>query len=401
MSVVSIRRFPPLHVVTTHGRVVVEPRSGDETIIELLTRIGIPWSGISAFSFGENRSGQIIAKLQTTFAELRDEEMVVVYFSRNINSALFDILDHDIAPAQDGDEVTSFIYQKIDNDNGRVNTVLKGLSQSESQSIIKSRVADFCREYCRPGGELVVGISGGGDSNALLLGLTSFSEFELNVRPVILRGVADWDAGVPRAQELCTNYGLELTVVDDAEVRRICSLKGDEGLIELYEQSFPGDDFEFLGTYMIRRVLSSLASQTGATVLTGLNFEDVLAESLYRVMTGKRPLSFPIRNIGGTDFGYPLWRCPKKIIDGCFPKYSLENYEMRYPCFSVGRSLYYMMAYMLQSQFPGPVEQLLTGLQALSGDDDDFVVDPDFGAIINGPMSAAIRERFRTLVSSC
>lgn len=27
---------------------------------------------------------------------------------------------------------------------------------------------------------------------------------------------------------------------------------------------------------------------------------------------------------------YPLYQCPKKIIDGCFPKYALQNYVACY-----------------------------------------------------------------------
>jgi hypothetical protein len=58
--------------------------------------------------------------------------------------------------------------------------------------------------------------------------------------------------------------------------------------------------------------------------------------------------------------------CPKRIIDGCFPKYSLANYQGGYPCFSLGRNLYYSVVYAMQSQFPGYPEQLARGLSALA-----------------------------------
>jgi RimJ/RimL family protein N-acetyltransferase len=48
---------------------------------------------------------------------------------------------------------------------------------------------------------------------------------------------------------------------------------------------------------------------------------------------------FPRRVVDGVSIFYPLYRCPKRILDGCFPKYSLENYENRYPSHLHGRAL--------------------------------------------------------------
>ncbi|MDU9037061.1 hypothetical protein NHG95_28425 [Pseudomonas corrugata] len=395
MTVIQLKKLPSVSVITTHGKLSIEPLSSQETIFELLSRSSIPWSAVSIFSFSDEKQGNRLSNLSAKFSEIdASVKDIQIHFNRNINPEMYNIKNHDISPA-DGTEVSNYLFQAINNEKGNTHNILKGLSQNECQSIICKNVHDFIRSYVSPGDVLVVGVSGGGDSNSLLLGLTSFTDFSFDVRPVILKGIPDWDAGVPRALELCKSYGLHLTVVEEEEVRQISKLKDSSNIIGQYESIFPGDDFEFLGTYMIRKVLMHIASSCNGRAVTGLNLEDVFAESLLMISNKRLPLPFPVRKIDGIDFIYPLWLCPKKIIDGCFPKFSMENYEMRYPCFSTGRNLYYMMTYTLQSMYPGALENLLRGFQNISQNNEHgFMSDPDFGSSLNGEIENNIREKF-------
>lgn len=400
MNVASINRTPNVILITTHGRITIAPLNANETLFELITRAGIPWSAISAFSSQPDGELVLLPSLNTPFSSMRDSTEILLHFNRNVNPELFNILNYDIARAENGPEVSSYLYQQIDNDTGTVQHILKGLSQAECQDLVRQHVHAFIADNFSPGTSFVIGISGGGDSNAMLMGMTSFDAFDISIQPVILKGVADWDAGVPRAQTLCQAYGLDLRVVNEEEVRTICGIRNDQDLLQSYEASFPGDDFEFLGTFLIRRVLSHVAAETGSVVCTGLNFEDILAECLYRLCSGKPPLPFPVRQLQSVQFSYPLWMTPKKIIDGCFPKLSVDNYDMRYPCFSAGRNLYYMMAYMLQSKFPGSAERLVKGMRELvDGQSDDLVVSELFGSILNENISLEASERFKRLMN--
>ncbi len=46
-------------------------------------------------------------------------------------------------------------------------------------------------------------------------------------------------------------------------------------------------------------------------------------------MNGQKPLAFPVRNFGSTRLLMPLWDISKIILDACYPKYSLSNYQER------------------------------------------------------------------------
>lgn len=356
-------------VVTTHGRRALGGASTDR-ILDVLVRNGIPWSAVSIYvREAPDRGLDLAAGLDRRLDSFPQGSELFLYFNRNINPFQFDIGNFSlVADEGGGREATEYIYQTMDNDAGRVETFLKKLSPDECRAIIADRVADTLHTHVPEGEPLVVGVSGGGDSNAMLHGLTQSAAGRNALRPVIIKGIPDWDQGVPRAQALCERYGLELDVVSEEDVMRLLGIEsGHGGLIDRFEREFPGDDFEFLGTLLIRIALMKRAEEIGARfVATGLNLEDVLCESLYRAAQGLQPARHPLRPIGPVSLVMPLWLCPKKIIDGCFPTFSRENYDARYPCFSLGRNTYYSMAYSFQSQFPGMAERLVQGFAEMA-----------------------------------
>ena len=132
-------------------------------------------------------------------------------------------------------------------------------------------------------------------------------------------------------------------------------------------------------------------------VCTGLNLEDLLEEALYRLSNMKHPLPIPVRDVDIENLRriFPLWLVPKKIIDGCFPKYSLDNYEMRYPCVSYGRSLYYQMAYVIQSAFPSMAERMLMGFSEIGKHFPlEYRRDPDLGFPILEDIPFVLKNKY-------
>lgn len=392
---------PIVSLVSTHGRQELISE-GKERLLDVLNRHGVPWSGVSIYVVpklgGEPRLDPCLDRRLDDFEEAAE---ILLYFNRNVNPFLFSLAQFKTVEADSALNATEYFYQKMDNANSSAEAFLKKLSPEECKSVIAQRVADAVLSTVPPGSDLVVGVSGGGDSNALLYALTQLGDHALRVHPVIIKGIPDWDKGVPRARALCESYGLDLTIMEEEEVKALMGIPADDlALIDRFEREFKGDDFEFLGTLLVRLALSAKAKQLGTRfICTGLNLEDVLCEALFRVTSGMKPAPFPARVIGETTLVFPLWLCPKRIIDGCFPKFSLENYESRYPCFSLGRNLYYSLIYSMQSQYPGYIEQLAHGFSELSMQDPiTYKFDEQLGFHVERFVPFPIRERFRKML---
>jgi tRNA(Ile)-lysidine synthase TilS/MesJ len=397
----AARSLPTVSAVTAHGRQPL-PSRGDERLIDVLTRNGVPWSAVSVYAVPDDGGEpQLRPCLGQRLSEITGTSELLLYFNRNVNPFKFRIDDlRTIAGDGTGGEATEYVYQRLDNESSSAESFLKKLTPDESKAIVAARVGEVVRATLPPGADLVVGVSGGGDSNALLYGLSQLRDHDLTIHPVIIKGIPDWDQGVPRARDLCDSYGLDLRIVEEGDVKDLLGIPRDPPpLVDRFEREFPGDDFEFLGTLLIRLALSARAAELGTPyICTGLNLEDVVCEAMFRISTGLKPAPFPSRTIGDVTLVMPLWLCPKRIIDGCFPKYSLENYDARYPCFSLGRNLYYSVVYALQSQFPGYVEQLARGLSQLSlADPVTYTFDEQLGFHVERFVPLALRRRFQRM----
>ena len=395
------RELPAVFVVTAHGRQELTA-SGNEFLLDVLTRHQVPWSGVTIYAVP--RSGgppTLRACLDSRLANLDDVAELLIYFNRNVNPFMFSLSRFKTVESADAaGEATEYFYQRMDNERGAADVVLKKLSPGECRSIVSSQVAATVESHVSAGSTIVVGVSGGGDSNALLHGLTSVRDQGIAVHPMIIKGIPDWDLGVPRAQALCDDYGLTLSVVEEPEVKDLLGMPREgPSLIDAFEREFKGDDFEFVGTLLIRLALARRARELGTSfICTGLNLEDIVCEALFRMSSGLKPAGVPVRSIGDVQLVLPLWLCPKRIIDGCFPRFSRDNYDARYPCVSLGRNLYYSLTYALQSQFPGQLEQFAQGLSELANADPViYKLDEQLGFHVERAVPLRLRHQFQRL----
>ncbi|MEA2897886.1 MAG: hypothetical protein QOJ84_3501 [Bradyrhizobium sp.] len=397
------RALPTVSIVTSHGRQQLVWERG-ETLFGLLNRFNVPWSAVSVYMVPRSGGEPVLYPcLDAVLSDLDDAGELLLYFSRNVNPFMFSLSQFKIIDsANAGHQATEYLYQRLDNSQSTSEVFLKKLSPDECRSIIADRVAETVRSTLPKNSHLVVGVSGGGDSNALLNGLSQLRDHRLTIHPVIIKGIPDWDKGIPRARALCESYGLELTIMDERKVKALLGIPPDSlELIDRFEREFTGDDFEFVGTLLIRLALVSHAREIGTSfICTGLNLEDLLCENLFRISNGLAPAAVPARRIGDMTLVFPLWLCPKRILDGCFPKFSLDNYEARYPCFSLGRNLYYSVIFSLQSQYPGFVEQLARGISELSLTNPvTYTFDDQLGFHVERFVPFPLRQKFLKMVS--
>lgn len=145
----------------------------------------------------------------------------------------------------------------------------------------------------------------------------------------MMLGIPDWDRGVSRAQRLCDDIGLELYFVHSNEVGQLLGTAGTNWAGN-FKKAYPESDLEVIGTLAVWLVLSHVSRKFKTNlVVTGLNLEDLLAESFYNIMRGKNILPFPVCEVDAIRICCPLYRCPKHILDGCYLNYALENYLAR------------------------------------------------------------------------
>jgi len=208
------------------------------------------------------------------------------------------------------------------------------INEKEAKNIVATEVGNFMKEYSHAS-KVMVGISGGGDSNTLVRSLKEFStKNKLSKQYICFTLVFDpiWpNSGMKRASELCKENRIEHLIYKKKDIEKLLEMKGGlEDFFTEFSKNFGENTSHFFATYLISLVARRLCKnyKTNEYYL-GFNREDILAELLFSLMNGHKPLSFPIREFGSIKLLMPLWKIPKKILDACYPKYSIKNYRER------------------------------------------------------------------------
>ncbi|MFQ6145295.1 hypothetical protein HUT11_23990 [Streptomyces seoulensis] len=370
-----------VHLETNHGLYRLEGRPDDD-IKSVLDRFSIPMSSVWTFVLEDHTDVAKAAsarrvtfvpattRLSTVAAQGREIHARV---TRNIN--LPGLLGLDAQFVREI-ERPSTEWTFPSGEDGAFKRVQTQMSAEECFDFVVRSVDDVLSKWPAEGPvELVLGTSGGGDSNVLLSALMQAERIREGGRvvPTMMLGIPDWDTQVDNARQICTSLGLELQIIEGERAAELAGVSSLEDLKTDFHETYPDADLEFLGTWLLRKVLGGHAHSQGMKfVATGANREDIIAEGLSRIARGLAPLPSPYRPIGDVTFAYPMYKVPKKIGDGAYPTFSLENYEARNPSYSPGRSVFYYLSYYLADLAPGFDVDLLNGLSTLA----DLVPQP-------------------------
>lgn len=354
-----------------HGDYFI-PISSEKLLVKDVLKInGIPYNSVTAYVINNlDHSCKAVPFLNYTvekFCELHSDFDIVFMTDRNIDYELIVSKNVDIYTNIQKDCTLDYVFDQHDGANRKH----LFMSSEDCHSFVHKEVANFFSSFIKESYDnkkIIVGISGGGDSNTLLKSILSLKVRKENIIPVIILGMPDWDTGLPRAQQICQEAGLELQIIESKLVNNIIAgtstnIDWTKGFLDLY----PDSDLEMIGTLVIRLVLSYIARQNDTDmIVTGLNLEDILAEAFYAIFKKEPLLPFPVREVDGINILYPLYRCPKRILDGCYPKLSLENYTQRSPNTLYWRAHSYYLAQSISTIVPGMEFILLDGLQKQS-----------------------------------
>lgn len=314
----------------------------------------------------------------TDITTLRDADTFVL---RRDEEPVADVLDFEYGQQQP----LSRIYQ---------------VGASTLREIVAGQIARFLRrhEIRTP---IIAGISGGGDSNTLVSGLTQFVEtsgcpvsevtcFTLAMEPL-------WpESAVDRARELCTQAGFEHRVLYAADMTELMGMSASPAkLWETFRRDYGPDTVHFFGTFFVNLVGRRLCRELGAENLcVGYNREDLFAELLFCLINGRRPLPYPVRRMGPTNVLFPLWEIPKHLLDACYPGYSSRNYQERVDTTTPQRSAIYFLAHCVDALGPQMSLSLMHGVARLMTDLDGWetLTPIDGTPLMHTPLSDADTE---------
>lgn len=382
---------------SSHGDWYLMTNKAD-SIVDVCRKYGIPTTQVSTYLNSKQGDMTLFVRPHQPLREYVGDAEVIVFPNRNID--YYALLGGDDT-VRERPEASTWMRIRDGGPRGTEGFVTELLGPTEAQELVAGQVKEALLMSGLKDEPLVVGTSGGGDSNALLGAIVKSGLISKeNILPVMMLGIPDWDKGVDRAEAICAEHGLSLRTVPEEETARILGFSDPKGdWVTAFEREFPGDDLEVLGIYGVRRVLESYAIKMAAKkIVTGSNLEDCLSDVLYYICAGKVPFPKPCGRMGKVDVLYPLWLTPKAIIDGCYPKYSLENYEARYPSRMYGRAYFYYLAQMLVDAYPGAGQDILRGASKLSEElFQELPYDEEFDTPTVSPIPFDIRIKLRKL----
>lgn len=384
---------------TAHGDRLLSG-SERESIVDICRRYGIPVSQVTSYFADDAGELSLFVQPFTPIGKLESPDRIVVLPNRNIDYQAL-LGGSEIIREREG-AVAWIATREIAADGSKAQ-VIEMLRPQDARELVTVQVREALELVEQQDKPLVVGVSGGGDSNALLGAIVNSGVVSPhNIRPVMMLGIPDWDKGADRALAICAEYGLEITFVEEKETARILGF-ADAGSdwVTSFEQAFPGDDLEVLGVYGVRKVLEAVARREGAQrIVIGSNLEDCLSDVFYYLCGGRVPFPKPCGRMGEVEVLYPLWLTPKAVIDGCYPAFSRANYEARYPSRMFGRAYFYYLAQMMVDAYPGAAQDILRGAGKLSATHhSELNFDEEFRTPTLAPIPFDIRIKLRRLFS--
>ncbi|MBI3589395.1 MAG: hypothetical protein HY093_03220 [Candidatus Liptonbacteria bacterium] len=251
------------------------------------------------------------------------------------------------------------------------------ISEEKAKNIIASKIEGFLKQYSLAK-TVLVGISGGGDSNTLVRSLKAYAvKNEPDKRYLCFTLVFEpfWpQSGALRASELCRDSSIEHYIYSESEIEKLLSMK--DKLRNFYSDflaKFGENTYDLFTTFVITLVARKLCKKNNTTeYCLGYNREDVLTELLFQLINGRKPLQYPVREFGDIRFLMPLWDIPKKILDACYPKYSSVNYQERQstvPKPLYQRNLLFYLAHTLDDIYNNLGLSLMSGIKKLFDND--------------------------------
>lgn len=307
--------------------------------------------------------------LNTLIFAIPFEEKIILHCIRNTD--LRDVLPQKTTYNKAQNPVVSIPEFNFGDDG--CSQIIHELNPDSAKELVKGKITDFVKKNSSAD-TTIVGISGGGDSNTLAQGLKALTLGNPNKRFVFFTIIFEpiWaTSAAERASELCLAHGLTHHIYRNKEIEDLLGMKESlDNFYKEYCEKFGNNTSHFFGTYLISIVARKLCKEYHTSeYILGFNREDLLSDLLFSLMNGQKPLAFPVRKFGSTRLLMPLWNISKIILDACYPKYSLSNYQEREDNQSTyQRNIIYYLAHSVEDIYPNLGLSLMEGVRKIFAD---------------------------------
>lgn len=236
--------------------------------------------------------------------------------------------------------------------------------QVQLVSLIENLVFDTIQTYSLvdQDDDILVGLSGGVDSSALLTILSEIRKrsHEFNL---VAATFEDFDSKLSsafhHAKELATKLGIEHYIINAEIIEEIFNLRKplQEILTALMKTNY-SHFVMYIDHHTTRRALEYFAEENSIKKITlGLHTSDLLGGWINSLITGYNMGSLPMRTIGNISYIYPLMFISKKELHMYyFAKYGefiKQTHPNPWEIHPKDRNFYYYLADFLQYYWPG------------------------------------------------
>lgn len=258
--------------------------------------------------------------------------------------------------------------------DGSLNATAAPLDLDAVSDTVEQRVAVACEEFglLPRGASVMIGLSGGVDSSALLIALAALRGRQRPDVRIVAATFEDADStrspAFARAAALARRHEVEHVLVPGSRAQEVFHLS--EPLDAVLPALISGLDAHhamYVDHHTTRRVLEVEAARLGIErIALGLHTTDIVAGLLNGFMTGYVSGNLPERAVGDFIYIYPLAFVSKKELHlyhlqrtGRLATHTTPNQWERRP---TDRSFYYWLADRMQDMFPA-LEVLLLAAQ--------------------------------------
>ena len=267
------------------------------------------------------------------------------------------------------------IYEKQQAEDSYVKSILllqkdgsldrrdKQMTLDELEAYVQTTISSTIRDYnlIEPGSRVVIGLSGGVDSSALLLALNGIKR-ELNF-DIVCATFEDFDIDKSKAysnaRSLTDRLSVQHELIGSSSIDNIFNLTKPlrEILPELMQTEYRHITM-YIDHHTTRRALEYFAQSMGIdTVALGLHTTDLMAGLLNSFLTGYYISGMPRRNIKDYTYIYPLSYITKKELHLYYyaktSEFAVHSSPNAWEVMPMDRNFYYYLSDYFQTLFPG------------------------------------------------